>query len=246
MSLKWAQKEVDAAIRRELKAEQEEAEKEGRPFDENDFHYGVECYKSALRAYESLCKDGHSGMSWSFTRKILTKLINDIPLSPILGTDDEWSNQFPGDEQNVRRSSLFRHKNEDGTYRYHDVDRVMCVEDMGDHKIYSHYGMVSQIIDELHPIVMPYVPTENPITVQIKMFDSVHAELGSYDTLAVLDYIIPGDPEKKSINKFFKEVGTEMVEIGFTEYNERYLRFLEADRVEKEKIKLKIDQGSAP
>jgi hypothetical protein len=120
------------------------------------------------------------------------------------------------------------------------------VEDMGDRKIYSHYGMVSRIIDELHPIVMPYVPTEKPIMVQIKKFDSVHAELGSYDTLAVLDYIIPGDPEKKSINKFFKEVGAEMVEIGFTEYNERYLRFLEADRVEKEKIKLKIDQGSAP
>lgn len=245
MSLKWAQKEVDTAIKYELACEEEYAKKEGRPIDETGIAYAENCYNNALEAYKVLTEGGHSGASWAFTRDILIKLMNDIPLTPILGADDEWCEVY-GLEVNARRSSLFRDKNDDGTYSYRDVDRVICVEDMGDHKSYSHYSLVSRIIDELHPITMPYCPTCKPIEVEVKLFDSVKAQIGSYDTVAVLDYRLPGETEKHGINRFFKEIDHKMVEIGFTEYNERYQRFLEANRVEKEKFKLKTDEELAP
>ena len=42
-------------------------------FDSKDFDYGCSCYKSALKAYKSLCKDGHSGASFNFTSSFAQK-----------------------------------------------------------------------------------------------------------------------------------------------------------------------------
>ena len=45
--------------------------------EENDYtflDYVVECYRSALRAYETMAADGHSGMSWGLTRQIFNRL----------------------------------------------------------------------------------------------------------------------------------------------------------------------------
>ena len=43
-------------------------------FDGEDFDYGCSCYKSALKAYQGLCEDGHSGTSFNFTRRILEQI----------------------------------------------------------------------------------------------------------------------------------------------------------------------------
>lgn len=245
MSLKWAQNEVDLVVKYEMAEEQKCAEIEGRPVDESGINYAEGCYMSALRAYEMLCKDGHSGASFGFTRNILIKLLYEIPLTPILGTEDEWYESY-GKETNLRRSSLFRCKNEDGTYRYFDVDRVTCVEDMGDHKSYSHSSLVSRMINELEPITMPYCPKKEHILVNIKTFDSINAEIGSYDTIGVLDYTNPGEKDSHDINRYFKEVGNKMVEIGYDEYSERYRSYTEALNKAKPKPAIKELKGNAP
>lgn len=63
---RWASQEVEMACQREKEASE----------DTDDWAYGVACYKSALRAYECLYRDGHSGFSIQITKSILNRLID--------------------------------------------------------------------------------------------------------------------------------------------------------------------------
>lgn len=50
--LDWAKREVEIACK-----------KENPNRKEGEFDYGCACYESAIKAFESLCEDGHSGFS---------------------------------------------------------------------------------------------------------------------------------------------------------------------------------------
>lgn len=54
--LDWAKREVEIAC-----------EKENPNRKEEEFDYGCACYESALKAFESLSEDGHSGLSIKIT-----------------------------------------------------------------------------------------------------------------------------------------------------------------------------------
>ena len=90
------------------------------------------CYKSALRAYECLYRDGHSGFSIQITKSILNRLIDGKCLTPIEDTPDIWSditsecNWKEGYQQYQckRMSSLFKEVAPDGTATYSDTERV--------------------------------------------------------------------------------------------------------------------------
>ena len=77
----WAEREVRLAC---------EHERHGNGTCDGEFDYGVACYKSALKAYNSLAEDGHSGFSIGLTKNILNRLIEHKPLIPIEDTDDVW------------------------------------------------------------------------------------------------------------------------------------------------------------
>ena len=76
----WAEREVQIACKRE-----NPDRKEG------EWDYGCACYDSALKAFNSLMEDGHSGMSIEFTKQILNRLIDGKPLTPIEDTEDVWN-----------------------------------------------------------------------------------------------------------------------------------------------------------
>ena len=80
--LEWAKNEVAIASKRE---------RGYKP--ENEWDYGAACYESAMKAFESLLKDGHSGMSIEFTKAILNRLIEGKPLTAIEDTEDIWTNK---------------------------------------------------------------------------------------------------------------------------------------------------------
>ena len=91
----WAKREVELVIKKEGK-----------------FDYEVGCYESALKAFNSLMEDGHSGLSINATAYILNRLIFGMPLTPIEDTDDIWGRSFTdsnGDKhyQCGRMPSLF-------------------------------------------------------------------------------------------------------------------------------------------
>ena len=203
----WAEREVQIACKRE-----NPDRKEG------EFDYGCACYESALKAFNSLMEDGHSGMSIGFTQQILNRLIDGKPLTPIEDTEDFWKERCNNKKecknyQCKRKSSLFKYVYLDGTVKYSDINRVIGVDMVNDST--WHSGMLRDIVDEEFPITMPY-SGEGPYEVYFRdfLYDPNH---GDFDTRAVL-YIKTPDGEDIDVYKYFKEDNNDFVEIPFEEY----------------------------
>lgn len=192
----WAEREIDLAIRYE--------EENGGG---NDSTYGVLCYESALKAFDSLLEDGHSGFSVQITRYILDRLISGKPLTPIEDTDDMWNHIYDREDgtkgyQCRRMASLFKDAHPDGSVEYRDQDRFYGV-DNDDNMATYHSGLIDHIMEELCPITMPYMPFDEGIKVVTESF-LVDPKAGDYDTLGIL-YCITPEGEKREINRYFKD-----------------------------------------
>ena len=219
----WAKREVEIACKRERGNAPEGA-----------WDYGCACYESALKAFQSLCEDGHSGMSFGFTRSILTRLMHHRPLTPIEGKDDEWRfayDSYTGDKiyQNLRLGSLFKHITPVGTVYYTDTDAMYC-QDIGNGGTYYN-GLIEKIVYEKFPITMPYLPSTEPMIVYTQ--DCLtDRENGDFDTMAVFHTEHVG--KITAINRFFKESGREWVEISREEWDERLKMHYEREQKERE------------
>mgnify|MGYP007038177655 CR=1 FL=1 len=208
--LEWAKTEVEIAKKRE---------RGDKP--ENEWDYGCACYDSALKAYESLLEDEHSGMSIMFTKHILNRLIDGKPLTPIENTDDIW-NQVNGASvghkkyQCKRMSSLFKDVYDDGRVDYTDIDRVslICI---GDNTSW-HNGRVTRFVHKMYPIKFPYLPTDKPYKLYQEDFMYKKPNVvGEYDRYAWL-YLIRPDGTREEINKYFAETDTGDIEITKEQY----------------------------
>ena len=222
--LEWARKEVEIACK-----------KENPDRKDGEFDYGCVCYESALKAFESLCGDGHSGYSIKMTQSILNRLIDGQPLTPIEDIDDVWNECSWSDRDNPkiyqckRMPSLFKRIYPDGTFKYTDNDRSYCVNINNPCNTYG-WGLSGRIIDEMFPITMPYMPGK-PIKVYCEDF-LTDKKNGDYDTAGIF-YAIKtenGQQERIEINRFFREPeGDEKgrwTEISKEEYEERKSRKL--------------------
>lgn len=216
--LEWAKNEIELACKKENP--DMEYDENGDPIE---FDYGVSCYHSALRAYESLLKDEHSGMSIHITKTILNRLIDGQPFTPIEDTEDIWEACISGTDDDYktyqckRMSSLSKEVYPDGTIKYSDVDCCYCVDINNPNLTYGN-GFVRKIVEDMYPITMPYWPSSK----QIKVFTEdflVDPENGDFDTFGVF-YLIKDD-EKVEINKFYKSSENGWDEIDLDEYNER-------------------------
>ena len=215
----WAEQECRLACKKE---------NPNFDFDSNDFDYGCSCYKSALKAYKSLAEDGHSGMSFSFTRDILERLMRHEPLTPITDDDFEGGNYLYPDErlaslglkseiQCPRMSSLFRKETLDGKVTYSDVNRAYSVNVEDPSDTFS-CGMDTNIVDEMFPIQMPYLPEKGEYEVYVQTF-LTDKKNGDFDTRGVL-YLITPEGKRVDINRYYTEKNREMVEISKEEYDE--------------------------
>ena len=160
----WAERE--AAIRIEF-------ERKDKDTDEPFFNYGAACVESALKAFNCLMEDEHSGMSIGFTKAFLNRLIDGKPLTSIEDTDDIWKFCWEHDGvktyQCERMFSLFKDVYPDGSVEYSDNNRVIWYEVSSPDVSYSS-GFVRKIIDEMFPITMPYWPKDNPYEVYVEEF----------------------------------------------------------------------------
>ena len=203
-------------------------------FDSKDFDYGCSCYKSALKAYKSLCKDGHSGASFNFTRRILERLMEGQPLTPITDEDfkgelsicsdkDLTSRGLKSEIQCPRMSSLFRKETIDGEVTYNDLDRAYCIDIEKPSDTFS--SSADNIVDELFPIKMPYLPEKGKYKVYVQTF-LTDKKNGDFDTRGVI-YLITPDGKRIDINRYYTKKNGEMVEISKDEYNELLKRRLD-------------------
>lgn len=159
----WAKKEVEVACKRE-----------NPNWDGESFDYGCSCYMSALKAFESLCDDGHSGYSFSVTRNILKKLLDNRPLTPI--TDEDFVNQTSiyddkEEYQCPRMSSLFKTVYEDGSVEYSDVDRAYSFDAEFPDDTFT-CGFDTNFLNKLIPITLPYDGTSTKYKIKVQRFDT--------------------------------------------------------------------------
>lgn len=213
--LDWAKKEIEIACARERAASE----------NPNEWDYGCACYESALKAFESLTEDGHSGYSISVTKNILVRLIEGKPLTAIEDIPDVWreciryKEDGAKDYQCTRMSSLFKTIHPDGSVSYRDIDRVRCCY-VDNPDIYWSNGQATSLVDEMFPITMPYWPRPKGYVLHAEDF-LVDPANGDYDTVGYM-YAIDPDGERVEINRYFAEKGPgPLVEIGFEEYCER-------------------------
>ena len=213
----WAEQECRLACKRE---------NPDFDFDSDDFDYGCSCYKSALKAYNSLMEDEHSGMSFSFTRDILERLMRNEPLTPI--TDDDFkgrdsicsdvslaSRGLKSEIQCPRMSSLFRKETLDGEVTYNDLNRACCIDIENPSNVFS--SGIDRVVDELFPIKMPYFPEKGNYKVYVQTF-LTDKKNGDFDTQAILYFMTP-DGKRVDVNLYQTEKDGKMVDITKEEYD---------------------------
>ena len=213
----WAEQECRIACKKE---------NSNFDFDSDDFDYGCSCYKSALKAYKSLCEDDHSGASFNFTRRILERLMEGQPLTPITDEDFEGGVSIFSDKdlasrglkseiQCPRMSSLFRRETLDGKVSYNDNNRAYCINIENPSVTFS--SAKDQVVDEFFPITMPYIPEKGKYKVYCQTF-LTDKKNGDFDTQAILYFITP-DGKRVDVNRYQTEKDGKMVDITKEEYD---------------------------
>ena len=213
----WAEQECRIACKKE---------NSNFDFDSDDFDYGCSCYKSALKAYKSLCEDDHSGASFNFTRRILERLMEGQPLTPITDEDFEGGVSIFSDKdlasrglkseiQCPRMSSLFRRETLDGKVSYNDNNRAYCINIENPSVTFS--SAKDQVVDEFFPITMPYIPEKGKYKVYCQTF-LTDKKNGDFDTQAILYFITP-DEKRVDVNRYQTEKDGKMADITKEEYD---------------------------
>ena len=180
----------------------------------NDNYFAL-CCDSAIKAFQSLMDDGHSGCSISITMDILNRLASNKPLTPITETDTFSKTcgcPYEGavDYQCDRMSSLFKTVQSDGTIKYTDTDRITVYDVSSvNPNIGFHNGFVSGIVHDMFPITLPYTSDKIKVYVAECLTDQKN---GDFDTIAILK-VVKSDGAEIQINRYFKEAK----EAGFTE-----------------------------
>ena len=236
----WAAEEVRIACERE-RAATIETEPD---VDKLAQEYTESCYQSALKAYKSLCEDGHSGMSFSITAGILKRLCSGYPLTPIEDVEEAWNlvNETPDkiEYQCRRMYSLFKTVSKvDGSVQFPDIDRFLCVSPDG--TTYTN-NFINQQLSKLYPLTLPYMPEGKFL---VKAFDfATNANPGEFDTILIRSVKEPNGQEVL-LNLCFKETENGFEQIQMKEYEERYKSFLASAELQKtaEKVIEAVDDA---
>ena len=210
----WAKREVELA--------KNEALKSGS--DNCSTHYICECLNSALKAFNSLRQDVHSGASMEQTLMFLQRLVHRLPLTPI-DEDTTWVESNVSESgivtyQCARMTSLFKDVDREGNITYSDVHRVVCVN-KDDLKAPVWYnGFVSRVVNSIYPIKFPYYTSSDPIIAYVSEHTTSVTE--NFDTMCI-DSVKLNNGETVEVKKFFKEDTNtnSWVEIDEEEYNRR-------------------------
>lgn len=225
--LTWAEEEIKIAC---------EYERDGKA--KEDWDYGCACYESALKAFKSLEEDGHTGFSISLTMNVLNRLVDQKPLTPIGDKDDIWSDivDLSGENDEVinyqckRMNSLFKYVYKDGSVKYLDVDRFVGVDIITNIEFYS--GFLDKVLEERYPIIMPYMPEDEPYKVLCGLY-LTDRKNGDYDTIGIFKVIEPNGTIVE-INRYFMDGPGDWKEINKEEFESRQEQHYEREEKENE------------
>ena len=210
----WAKREVELAKNEALKLGS----------DNCSAHYICECLNSALKAFNSLREDGHSGASMEQMLMFLQRLVRGFPLTPI-DEDTTWVKSSVSESgtityQCARMTGLFKDVEREGNITYSDVNRVVCVNKDDSHAPVWYNGFVSKIVNSIYPIKFPYYTSSDPIIAYVSEHTTSVTE--DFDTMCI-DSVKLDNGETVELKRFFKEDPNinSWVEIDEEEYNSR-------------------------
>jgi hypothetical protein len=129
----------------------------------DEYEYAMR--KHILHMIKEFADEGHSGFSAPYAIKILTKLMDFKPLTPLTGEDDEWTDVSSyGDGttmhwQNNRHSSVF--KDADGSCYY--IDGKVFWEWFRDLETGKAIKIYYTSRDSRVPVTFPYNIPDEPI-----------------------------------------------------------------------------------
>lgn len=205
-----------------------------RNTSDDDFDYIDKCAESAFKAYQSLLSDGHSGMSISITKNLLDRLISSKPLTPLTNEPDQWERnifinhtadsvvyihkRYPYLTKTVRKNDI----NE-----YNDSNLFSCTN-IDDPTVTFRFRFVESKVKDLYPITFPYYPPTTPYLIYTDDY-LFNPENGDFDSIAIL-YVVDGYGNKKDVNKFYREINGEFIEISQRQYYD-------------EKVKMELIKG---
>ena len=213
--LEWARREVELAC-----------EKENPNRKEGEWDYGCACYESALKAYECLINDGHSGYSFGVTKQILNRLLDCIPLTSLENRDEDWikdESPSPSDKeyesyQHVRRGSLWKRVYPDGKVEFRDNDRARSVNNDIPGALWCSW-LTTKIVHELYPLQFPYMPQKEPYILYEEEY-LTDPKNGDFDTIEMIEIKTP-EGDVVPVNRYFKESDEGWTEIDYAEFLER-------------------------
>lgn len=242
------EKDVGSTTERVRREVEYAIECERKGINEEDYHfldYIVECYRSALRAYETMAADGHSGMSWSLTRQIFARLAEGKPLKMINSYQErpeEWTRNDSFDDDiprfnNKRYNPLYCEVTTNETV-YHDTDRWRFYE-IDNPNVPWYCGFLARYMDEHYPIVFPYNPVSISVRMEEILTDPAH---GDYDAQRIIDFVDPETGETVNVDACFAEIDGEWQKIGKKKWYA--LRRKHAERLTNLLTKREDDNGS--
>ena len=211
-------------------SKKEWAAKEIELFCEKYGDYAKLCASAALDAFNFIADQGHSGCSIEATKSVLFDLLNEYPLTPIEGADDEWVLPYDTDDSkvyhNLRRFQLYKTVYLDGRVEYEDLGTSYCIDKNGGATYTSTFiqeealkALSEQGIED-YCVKFPYSPNRHKreIVTEDCMYDKT--QKGDFDTFGILYANVP-QRGKIVINKFYKETENGFEPISEEEYGIR-------------------------
>lgn len=199
----------------------------------NSCDIALEAYKLILN---KVVQYDDINMGVAYTKDILIKLLDCKILTPIEDNEEDWMSYLKSSLLDYelfcsnRYSSLYKRVYKDGSIKYFDIDRVKCV-DLIDLDYKYSIDIVIDMIDELYPITMPYIPPDKPFEIYCQTWlynkpcDGEIIVSGCYDTIGIYYGTTP-EGEHIGIFRYFKfnyadDHTREVKEITHEEYHDR-------------------------
>ena len=133
-----------------------------------DDEYSIMIKRTILELVEVFENQDHSEYSASQVISMVSRLFQFKPITPIMGTDDEWNKVNNNTYQNKRLSSLFKETDKDGNIiSIHDNDAVILSTTGGVNWFSCIKG--DKFTD---PITFPYNPPIFPKKVYVKELEN--------------------------------------------------------------------------
>ena len=181
-------------------------------------------YKTALAAFAYMHDDEFPKRDREAEMKnAVDRLLIGLPLSPIEDFPEDWERPYETSEGKVYESTrlltLTKTVKEDGSVTYSDTHRFIR-NIVGDpNATYDYNGALIQLVDELYPITIPYMPPIKPYILYSHNY-LTDRKNGNFDTIDV-PYILTPSGELNFVNRYYAFDGDDFSEITFVEFMAR-------------------------